>query len=304
VEAARAGAAEVATPVVASTFTTLCAFGPLVFWPGIMGEFMKYLPITLIITLSASLLVALVFNPVLCARLMKVPKGDGDKERLGDRLLRLGLRSYDPVVRWALHHRVVTLGGMAVVLLLVFIVFGFLNAGIELFPDVDPTFAIAELEAPSGTRLELSDSYSRQVESRIEALPDLDAYVTEVGTGGGGGFIQGGGSGSSHQSRISIEFIKREYREQSSRLTLSQLREGLTTFTGAKLVIEKMEEGPPTGKPVTIEISGEDFARLGESYAPRSTETTSRSIAWGRTSTTSSFVTSSRPGGVWRTSSS
>ena len=71
-EAARHGTAQVGTAVIASTLTTLCAFGPLVFWPGLMGEFMKYLPLTLIITLSSSLLVALVFNPVLCAKLMRV----------------------------------------------------------------------------------------------------------------------------------------------------------------------------------------------------------------------------------------
>ena len=72
-EAADFGTEQVAGAVIASTLTTICAFGPIVFWPGIMGEFMKYLPITVIITLSASLLVALVFNPVLCARFMDAP---------------------------------------------------------------------------------------------------------------------------------------------------------------------------------------------------------------------------------------
>ena len=75
-EAADFGTEQVAGAVIASTLTTICAFGPMVFWPGIMGEFMKYLPITVIITLSASLLVALVFNPVLCARFMAVPAAD------------------------------------------------------------------------------------------------------------------------------------------------------------------------------------------------------------------------------------
>ena len=70
--AARKATGEVAMPVIASTLTTLAAFAPLLFWPGIMGEFMKYLPITLIVTLSSSLFVALVIVPVLCARFLQV----------------------------------------------------------------------------------------------------------------------------------------------------------------------------------------------------------------------------------------
>ena len=80
--------------MIASTITTVCAFGPLVFWPGIMGEFMKYLPITVIITLIASLVVALIFNPVLCARFMRIPQSSQEKKRLGDRMI--SLRTEDP----------------------------------------------------------------------------------------------------------------------------------------------------------------------------------------------------------------
>jgi multidrug efflux pump subunit AcrB len=262
-EAALKGTAQVATPVVASTLTTLCAFGPLVFWPGVMGEFMKYLPITVIITLAASLLVALVFNPVLCATFMKIPKATGGKPRLGDRMLQFGLRTYDPVIRWALRHRGRTLAGMAVIFIATLVVFGRLNAGIELFPDVDPTYAFASLEAPSGTRLELSDTYAHDLETAIHDVPDLTAFVTKVGEGGQDNF--GGSSGGSpHLSRVSMEFVKKEERSQSSRSSLSALRTALESFTGAKLVIDKFDEGPPTGKPVNIEVTGDDFAKLGD----------------------------------------
>ncbi len=264
IEAAKTATAQVATPVMASTLTTVCAFGPLVFWPGIMGEFMSYLPITVIITLLASLLVALVFNPVLCSRFMRIRPDDESKKRVGDRLLDFGLKTYEPTVRWALHHRGITMGGMLALLLVTFALFGQFNAGVELFPDTDPMFAFATLEAPSGTRIELSDSYARSVEEKIAELPDLEAYVAEVGTAGGDGFMGGSEGGPAHMSRITMEFIKREYREQSSRTTLAALRDATDDFTGAKLVIEKMEDGPPTGKPVNIEITGEDFARLGE----------------------------------------
>ena len=162
--AARVGTAEVSGAVVASTLTTLCAFAPLIFWPGIMGEFMKYLPITVIITLTASLVVALIFNPVLCSRFMRLPKTTAEKPRIGDRLIAFGLRSYEPTLRWALRHRGLVLGGMTGLLLLTFALFGVFNAGVELFPDTDPTYAYVSIDAPSGTRIEQSDVYSRQVE--------------------------------------------------------------------------------------------------------------------------------------------
>ena len=262
-EAAREGTHQVSTPVIASTMTTLCAFGPLILWPGIMGEFMKYLPITLIVTLTSSLFVALVFNPVLCARFMRVPKDAGDKKRLGDRLLAFGLRTYEPTIRWALRHRGLTMLAMPVLLVVVFMLFGRFNAGVELFPDVEPTYAYVGIEAPSGTRIEQTDTYCDQIEPYVHDVPELLAYVTEVGTGGSGGFM-GGGSAATHNATISLEFIKQEERETNSRQSLEDLRDNLKAFTGARLTIDKQEEGPPTGKPVTIEISGDDFALLGD----------------------------------------
>jgi len=80
-EASRRGVSEVAWPIIASTATTLAAFIPLMLWPGIMGEFMKYLPITLIIVLSSSLFVALVINPVLTALYMKVGAVNPNKRK-------------------------------------------------------------------------------------------------------------------------------------------------------------------------------------------------------------------------------
>ncbi len=258
--AASAATHQVSAAVIASTLTTVCAFAPLVFWPGIMGEFMKYLPITVIVTLSSSLLVALVFNPVLCARFMRVPETEG-RPRVGDRLLAFGLRTYEPTIRWALRHKALILAAMVVVLVVTTGLFGAFNAGVELFPDSDPTYAYVSIDASSGTRIEVSDTYARRAEAEVDKVPDLKDYVAEVGTGGGG--MWGSQQGPSHLSVVTMEFIKREYRSGSSRKALEDLRHSLSDFTGGTLTIEKEENGPPTGPPVSVEISGDDFAVLG-----------------------------------------
>ncbi len=262
-EAARYGASQVSGAVIASTLTTLCAFGPMILWPGIMGEFMKYLPITVIITLASSLLVALVFNPVLCARFMQVPKTSEKKEGVGDRLIGIGLRTYKPTLEWALRHKFLVQAGMGVAFVVVFILFGMFNAGVELFPDVEPRVAYVSIEAPSGTRVEVSDSYTSQVEQAVSEVPDLKAFSAQVGAESGGG-LSGSSQAPAHKSLVTMEFVDREERSQSSRTSIENLREALSGFTGARLVIDKQEEGPPTGKPVNIEITGADFEVLGE----------------------------------------
>jgi CzcA family heavy metal efflux pump len=260
-EAARSGAHQVSNAVVASTLTTVCAFGPMILWPGIMGEFMKYLPITVVITLLASLLVALVFNPVLCSRFMKVPRPREGRPRLGDRLIGFGLKTYEPTLRWALGHRGLVLTVMLVLLAGVFMLFGVFNSGVELFPDIDPRIAYVAIDAPSGTRIEVSDVYTRQVEAAVAEVPELKAYTGQVGAEAG---VFTASQAPAHKSLVTMEFIDLEDRMYSSRRSIEDLRERLGGFTGARLTIDKQEEGPPTGPPVNIEISGPDFNVLGE----------------------------------------
>ncbi len=81
-DSARYAVGEVAWPIIASTATTVAAFIPLALWPGLIGEFMKYLPITLIVVLSSSLFVALVINPVLAALYMKTGHGEAPREKV------------------------------------------------------------------------------------------------------------------------------------------------------------------------------------------------------------------------------
>jgi multidrug efflux pump subunit AcrB len=98
-DAAYEATAEVARPVIASTITTLCAFSPLLIWPGIIGDFMSYLPVTLIIGLTASLVVALIINPTLCAHLMKPPRRGAPKDRAQEHPFR---RGYRRLLEWSL----------------------------------------------------------------------------------------------------------------------------------------------------------------------------------------------------------
>ena len=261
-DAARDGSHQVSAAVIASTLTTVCAFGPMVFWPGIMGGFMKWLPITVIITLLASLLVALVFNPVLCARFLRRPKEGGGSTPLGDFLMSWGMRTYEPTLHWALRHRALTLVLMMVLFVVTNILYGRYNHGVELFPDIDPNVAQVVVEAPSGTRIELTDNYTRMCEEATADIGDLVAYSASVGVSVNG--MGNGDSAPSNNALVMMEFVDKIDRTRSSSAALEDLRSRLTDFTGATVTVEKRDEGPPTGAPVNIEISGDDFNVLGQ----------------------------------------
>ncbi len=258
-QAAREATHEVGMAVTVSTATTLMAFLPMIFWEGIIGEFMKFLPITLIITLASSLFVGLVFNPVISSSFLKV---DEKMSCLpGDRFLRWLTVRYETSLRWALRHRwlLMLLMGGGFVGMLGF--YAFFNHGMEFFPVTEPKQIFVEVEAPLGTRLETSDAIVRQIEERIKDTPDMVNYVANVGSSSNM-FDFGGGGGASHKSQVTIELADKNDRSQNSFQTLDEVAESIRGIPGARVDVTRPEEGPPTGKAVEIQIKGEDFRVL------------------------------------------
>ncbi|PLX88770.1 MAG: AcrB/AcrD/AcrF family protein [Desulfuromonas sp.] len=256
ITAAKIAAAEVGWPVISSTLTTLCAFFPMTFWPGIMGEFMKYLPLTLIVTLSASLFVALVINPTLCGHFMKL----GTRTRRSDDKSTLILQLYRRTLEYALQHRLLVVFISFLLLTGIVGAYGVFGHGIELFPDIEPNRAFVEIKAPEGTNLDASNDLALRTEQFAAQETDIRYVISEVGTSGSD---QGGGeSVQSNLSRISLDFVDRDDRQEDSRNVLARLRNAISPLAGAEFKVEKQEEGPPTGPPVSVEISGEDILIL------------------------------------------
>ncbi|WP_022851495.1 efflux RND transporter permease subunit [Limisalsivibrio acetivorans] len=253
-DAARTAATEVGWPIISSTVTTLCAFFPMLFWPDIMGEYMKFLPMTLIITLSASLFVGLVINPVICSSFMTVSKKAVKSDR--DPLI---IRLYEKTLVRALRMRWLAFLSAVGFLVFVAMLYGKLGHGVELFPDVEPERAYVEIKAPEGTNIERSRSLALRVESVILNEPDVLFAVTEVGVSPSG---EAGANTLSNYSKVSIRFKEKDDRLESSFVVLDRMREHLSHFPGAELKIEKEEGGPPTGAPVSVEISGENVEVL------------------------------------------
>lgn len=265
VRASMDGASEMAAPVIASTLTTIAAFVPLLFWTGIMGEFMWYLPVTVITALSASLFIALVANPTITSKFMRLKKKDHEVEF--DEFTGLARKPghipifYEKILRSALKYKKLTIFNSFALLIVIIFAYGFLGKGVEFFPDTDPNRANINVKTPEGTNLDTTDALVKEIECCFLEYPDITHYISSVGSATDR--FGGGMSTKSNRATVSIDFIDRHLRERNSREVVEAVRHQLSTTVGAELEINKQEHGPPSGKPVNIEISGEEFDALG-----------------------------------------
>ncbi len=269
------GVSEVALPVATSTLTTVLAFAPMLFWEGIMGEFMGFLPKTLIIVLSSSLFVALIAIPTATSVAMKKVPARTDVDASGipqSGLYAQLMRGYKWMLEWSIDHRYISFFGLGIPsLILTMVIYGIFNHGTEFFPETEPKRAIVQVTAPHGTNMETTDAIIRSLEQVIAVEPDVDTYVTEVGVSGGADGFGFGSSSSPHSARITIDFKPlaskaregEEPRVGSTFDAIERIRMSSTQVVGAKVVVDKIQEGPPVGLPISVEITGDDFHELG-----------------------------------------
>lgn len=271
VQASMDAVAEVAWPIIASTATTVGAFIPLMFWPGIMGEFMKYLPLTVMVVLLASLFVALVINPVLAATFMKVdPATIGTTVDDGlDETRNIPTTGIYRVYRASLEFAtknvfglVVSIGGAFVMLIVTLMLFANFNAGMEFFPTTTPERIKVDVILPDGSNIDASDRIVRQVEAWAQGREGVKHVVAATGAGVGQDAFGGPGAGTAHQSRVSIEFADDFDQGPEVDAFILKLRDHLDTIAGARFEIQREEGGPPTGAPLNLELQGDDYVTL------------------------------------------
>jgi len=254
-EAAMLGAREVAWPVTTSTLTTVGAFLPLMFWPGMMGSFMKYLPITLSIGLMASLFVALVFNPTICS----IWAGSSHKPRQHGHWFIEGYRRFQQA---GLRNPGLVLFLSMCLLMGLAVLYGKIGHGMEFFPQSDPERAIINVRLPQGANIRETDRIVRLIEHRVEPYkPWLKHVVTNVGSSSGGMDLVAT-AGGPHLANITLVFYDFVERKRPSTEIIAAVRRDIADIPGAEIKVEQEKHGPPTGAPVTVEIAGEDFKTL------------------------------------------
>lgn len=320
-EAAKQGVGEVAVPIISSTATTLAAFFPLLFWDSIIGEFMSYLPTTLIIVLASSLFVALVINPVLARffikkqdlqqkpsrrkafinagifgglalilMLLQMPL-PGNLMAIVALLILLYNFALHPMATWfqtkflsriesiyasSLHW---FLGGYRPILTIIGIValmmgsiafyFGS-SPKVQFFPVNEPNYINIFVEVPLGTDVTATDSVTQKVEKRLSNYLQpygeiVKSVVTNVGAETASQNDFGAGNRNTpNKARITVSFVEYEFRDG---VRTTQIQREVTDalsgyWPGVTISVEKEQNGPPVGRPINIEISGDEFNEL------------------------------------------
>lgn len=262
-EASIYGTKEVAMPIIASTATTILAFFPIIFMPGIMGEFMAFIPKTVIIVLSSSLFVGLTLNPVFCSRFLKPQEKDINQ---GGQAFTRFQNAYMTILDWALRRPILTLIVAFASVFSSFFAYGALGTEPVFFPQTDPEVGIIEIETAQGSPVAITDSIVSNIETQIPLMknnPSLDNFQTTIGRGSGQG-VQGN---ESHKATIRLGYKTFTEKDQLGiwgKSTQEEAKRMLEQFTGASILVTEIAGGPPTGHDVSYEVTGEDYAVAGD----------------------------------------
>ena len=267
IQATKQGVGEVAMPIIASTATTLAAFLPLILWDGIVGKFMQWLPITLIIVLSSSLFVALVINPMLISLYMRVvPKNNNST------FINKLENSYKKFLSFALKNKkpyIIVVGTFALLFIATTLMYLF-PPKILFFPNTEAKQAFVFLEYPIGTDIEETNLLSKKIESDIESYLKkyekngnnflVTSVIGQVGEGTADPSRGQVGGNTPNKARVTVDFVKFQDRQGvSTEKVLSDIREVIKGYPGVRIVVDKPADGPPTGSPINLEIKGEDY---------------------------------------------
>ena len=258
-------AIRMAWPIIASTCTTLAAFVPLAFWPGTSGEFMKYLPITLIAVLSASLVMALLFVPTLGSIFGKTGANTEEARRnltaaeTGDLNTVSGFTGrYVRFLQSSLQRPWISVGAVTALLISIYIAFSLFGKGVEYFPDVEQPFGMIDVRARGDLSTAEKDALVRQVEERVLGMPEIEFLYAKTGSNDQGAEDQIG--------TLTLNYIEWNERRKADEI-LEDIRRNTADLVGIQIEPRKPDAGPPIGKPIRIEFSSRFPEVLEDSVA-------------------------------------
>jgi len=241
-------ASRMAWPVIASTATTLSVFVPLLFWPGVVGEFMKFLPMTVLICLIASLVMALVFLPV-----MGGISGGRRPRQQNPEGRAMGF--YRKILSTLLGRPGLTLLGTLVLIVLIYATYGRFNHGVEFFPSVEPDSVQVQVRARGDLSVWERDAIVQEVEQRLQNMPEVKALYARSMLSSG-----------DQMAPDVIGVLQFQFDDWFTRRSASEILDDFARRTGdipgVQLEFREQEGGPAQGKPVELLVSSMDSSEL------------------------------------------
>jgi HAE1 family hydrophobic/amphiphilic exporter-1 len=261
--------------ITSGTMTTVAAFLPMLLVSGILGEYLSILPQTISVTLLSSLAIALIVIPTLATRFIKI-KANGSRSHrnkkrhqyIGNFVSRLQ-KKYERIMKGILPSKKKRRAYIASAWTLFIIAVIVPASGlmkIELFPKIDLDYFLINIELPVGATLDQTRPITEEVEALVAQIPEMDNYVSNIGGSAGLGFGDTGSSGS-HLSSLTVNLTDKDLRERKSYEVAESLREDLKKISGAKVSVNELSAGPPTGSPIEVRIFGDDLKNIDKTAA-------------------------------------
>ncbi|MDX2430265.1 MAG: efflux RND transporter permease subunit, partial [Bacteroides sp.] len=256
-EASIMAASEIGWPIVTATLTTILAFVPIAAMPDEAGEFIMSLPVTIMITLTVSLLIALTFTPVITSRLFK---------DVGD--VPLKPRGFSKVLKWVVENpfrftlkHTLKRPLLTLALALLYLAGSslmFRNVEISFFPKAEKPNLMIQAVLPGGSSLERTDQVARYMESVLDTIPEVRYYATNVGHGNPRIYYNVFPRRNDKQfAEIYVELY--HYEEKAFSSTMGKLRDIFSDYPGAMIRVKDFEQGPPFDAPVQVFVTGENL---------------------------------------------
>lgn len=251
-----------ALPVITSTVTVLVVFMPLLFWPGVVGQFMKFMPITLIATLTSSLFVALIFIPALGSLFGNAAQSNkkaiksiiaAETGKIEDIKGIAGY--YVNTLKGFIEMPGKTLIGSCVILYAVIFTYSNLGRGIEFFPNIEPDSAIYMVKARGNLSVQEKDRLVKKVENQIINTKEFKTVYTKSGN------LQNREFSEDTIGAITVEMIHWQSRDKAN-VVLERTLKNINNIPGIIVELKINKKGPQKGKPIDIEISSDDYDLL------------------------------------------
>ncbi len=253
-------------PIIAGTLTTVSAFLPMLLVSGIMGEYLSIMPITISATLLSSLFVALIIIPTISYRFINKVNYEKKNCSICEQFINKIKIKYENFLRLLLFSKL----KRRLFLLSTWILFAlsiYIPASgkmqIEMFPRVDVDYFVVNIELPAGSILEETKYIATKVEKKIKNIPELDNFVTNLGTSASIGITGDDYSqDATHLAAITVNLVDSKVRDRKSYAISDDFRKQLSSIKGAKINVEELSTGPPQGAPIEIRIVGDKLEEL------------------------------------------
>jgi multidrug efflux pump subunit AcrB len=264
-EAAISGTEQLVSPITSATLTTILAFIPIILMPETTGAFIRALPVTVTMTLTASLIIAVTLTPLLASWILKKKKKTEVRKVpiLFKWMKKFVEGPYRNALQWVLKHKAVTIG--SAVLMLVGALSLFPLVGVSFFPKAEkPQFRVTAT-LPNGSNIEAVDEVMRYVESVLEKNEQVSYYATNVGHGNPRIYYNVTSTNYSNTYGEAFVVLK-EYDVDGFYEVLEELRAEFGHYTKARIDVREFVQGPPSEAPIAIKIFGTDLDQL-QAYA-------------------------------------